>query len=282
MWQRFTKMQGAGNDFVVLDATRAPLVLSTAQLQHLGDRRFGVGADQILLVEPAPTPDVDFGYRIFNGASGAEVEHCGNGARCFLRFVREHGLTDKTRLRVRTVNRVLELVEQPDGRITVDMGAPAFEPEALPFDTAGLTPRLENGFALWPLTVAGQAVEVAVLSIGNPHAVLRVDDVDNAPVASLGPAVERHPRFVRGVNVGFVQVQGRSRVRLRVHERDAGETLACGTGACAAVVAGIRLGWLDAQVEVELRGGTLNIEWAGAAVLMSGPAEAVYEGEIKI
>lgn len=282
MWQRFTKMQGAGNDFVVLDATRAPLVLSTAQLRHLGDRRFGVGADQILLVEPAPTPDVDFGYRIFNGASGAEVEHCGNGARCFLRFVRDHGLTDKTRVRVRTVNRVLELVEEHDGRISVDMGAPVFEPAALPFDAAGLTPRLENGFALWPLTVDGQALELALLSMGNPHAVLRVDDVDSAPVARLGPAIEVHPRFARRVNVGFLQLQDRSHVRLRVHERDAGETLACGTGACAAVVAGVRLGWLDARVEVELRGGSLSIEWAGAAVRMSGPAEAVYEGEIRI
>jgi diaminopimelate epimerase len=279
---KFTKMHGAGNDFVVLDATRAPLDLSVAQLQHLGDRRFGVGADQILLVEPAPTPDVDFGYRVFNGSSGTEVEHCGNGARCFVRYVREHGLTDKTGVRVRTINRVLELIEAPDGRVSVDMGAPDFEPAALPFDTAGLTPRMENGFALWPLTVAGQAVEVALLSMGNPHAVLRVHDVDTAPVASVGPAVEAHPRFARRVNVGFLQVQSRRRVRLRVHERDAGETLACGTGACAAVVAGIRLGWLETQVAAELRGGTLDIEWDGGAVRMTGPAQTVYEGEITI
>jgi diaminopimelate epimerase len=277
---KFTKMHGAGNDFVVLDATRAPLALDRAQLQRLGDRRFGVGADQILVVERAPSPDVDFGYRIFNGASGAEVEHCGNGARCFVRYVREHGLTDKTSVRVRTVNRVLELTEQPDGRVTVDMGAPVFEPEALPFDPSGLTPRLENGVPLWPLDAAGQAVEVAVLSMGNPHAVLRVADVDSAPVNRVGPAIETHPRFARRVNVGFLQVLSRSRVRLRVHERDAGETLACGTGACAAVVAGIRLGWLDARVDTELRGGILSIEWAGGAVRMTGPAQTVYEGEM--
>jgi diaminopimelate epimerase len=279
---KFTKMQGAGNDFVVLDATRAPLALDRAQLQRLGDRRFGVGADQILVVEPAPSADVDFGYRIFNGASGAEVEHCGNGARCFVRYVREHGLTDKTSVRVRTVNRMLELAEQPDGRVTVDMGAPAFEPEALPFDTTGLTPRLENGVPLWPLDAAGQAVEVAVLSMGNPHAVLRVADVDSAPVDRIGPAIETHPRFPRRVNVGFLQVLSRSRVRLRVHERDAGETLACGTGACAAVVAGIRLGWLDTRVDAELRGGTLSIEWAGGAVRMTGPAQTVFEGELEL
>jgi diaminopimelate epimerase len=279
---KFTKMQGAGNDFVVLDATRVPLALGTAQLRHLGDRRFGVGADQILVVEPAPAPDVDFGYRIFNGATGAEVEHCGNGARCFVRYVRSHGLTDKPVVRVRTVNRVLELAEQADGRVTVDMGVPDFEPAALPFDPAGLTPRLENGFALWPLAVDHHVVEVAVLSMGNPHAVLRVDDVDTAPVATVGPAVETHPRFARKVNVGFLQVVSRQRVRLRVHERDAGETLACGTGACAAVVAGIRLGWLDERVDAELRGGTLTIEWAGGAVRMIGPAETVYEGEIEL
>ena len=278
----FTKMHGAGNDFVVLDATRAPLALDTAQLQRLGNRRYGVGADQILVVEPAPSPDVDFGYRIFNGATGAEVEHCGNGARCFVRYVRSHGLTAQTRVRVRTVNRVLELAEQADGRVTVDMGAPDFEPAALPFDTAGLTPRLENGFALWPLVVEQHPVPLAVLSMGNPHAVLRVDDVDTAPVERLGPAIETHPRFARKVNVGFLQVVSRQRVRLRVHERDAGETLACGTGACAAVVAGIRLGWLDACVDTELRGGTLTIEWNGRAVRMTGPAETVFEGEIDL
>lgn len=282
MRQRFTKMQGAGNDFVVLDATRAPLALDADALRRLGDRRFGVGADQILVVEPPPTDDVDFGYRIFNGATGAEVEHCGNGARCFVRYVRSHGLTDARAVRVRTVNRVLELREQDDGRVSVDMGAPAFEPSALPFDPAGLTPRVENGFPLWPLAADGHRVEVAVLSMGNPHAVLRVADVDAAPVATVGPAIETHPRFARKVNVGFLQVVARDRVRLRVHERDAGETLACGTGACAAVVAGIRLGWLDTRVDAELRGGTLTIEWNGASVRMTGPAETVYEGEIDL
>lgn len=287
MRQRFTKMQGAGNDFVVLDATRAPLALSTAQLQRLGDRRFGVGADQILVVESSTEPGIDFRYRIFNGASGAEVEHCGNGARCFVRYVREHGLTDKSVVKVRTVNRVLELCAEPDGRVTVDMGAPVFDPAALPFDPAGLTPRLEQGFELWPLELGppdGRTVEVAVLSMGNPHAVQRVADVDTAPVAADGPRIERHRRFARGVNAGFLQVLSRAHVRLRVFERDAGETLSCGTGACAAVVAGIRLGWLDSLVDVDTRGGRLTVEWAGAghAVFMTGPAETVFEGEIEL
>jgi diaminopimelate epimerase len=284
---RFTKMQGVGNDFVVLDATRAPLALDAAQLRRLGDRHFGVGADQILVVERAPAPDVDFGYRIFNGASGAEVEHCGNGARCFVRYVREHGLTDKTTVRVQTVNRRLELVQQADGRVSVDMGAPDLDPAALPFDTAGLVPRREGGIDFWPLALDGKGactVEVAVLSMGNPHAVTRVADVDAAPVATDGPRIERHGRFARGVNAGFVQVLSRGAVRLRVHERDAGETLACGTGACAAAVAGIRAGWLDARVDVHTRGGRLTIEWAGggAPVRMTGPAETVFEGEIEL
>ncbi len=290
---RFTKMHGAGNDFVVLDATTAPLALSAAQLRHLGDRRFGVGADQILVVEPSPRPGVDFRYRIFNGASGAEVEHCGNGARCFVRYVREHGLTERDTVRVETMNNLLELRQQPDGRVTVDMNRPVFDLARVPFDAAGLQPREVQGFPLWPLELPddrrerkpGQRqVEVAVLSMGNPHAVLRVDNVNEAPVAELGPLIEAHPRFPRKVNVGFLQVQGRSQVALRVFERDAGETLACGTGACAAVVAGIRLGWLDAKVDVHTRGGLLTIEWAGgdASVLMTGPAETVFEGEIEL
>jgi diaminopimelate epimerase len=278
---RFTKMQGAGNDFVVLDATRGPLNLGTAQLQHLGDRRFGVGADQILVVEPPPSPAVDFGYRIFNGATGAEVEHCGNGARCFVRYVRDHGLSDQTRVRVQTVNRVLDLQMQPDGGVTVDMGAPDFSPAALPFEPPTGRPS-SDGRQLWPLDVAGQRVELALVSVGNPHAVLRVDNVDTAPVASLGPAIERHPAFPRGVNVGFLQVISRHQVRLRVFERDAGETLACGTGACAAVAAGIRLDWLAPRVEVSLRGGTLVIEWEGEHLLMTGPALTVFEGEIEL
>jgi diaminopimelate epimerase len=284
MRQRFTKMQGAGNDFVVLDGTAAPMALSTAQLQHLGDRRFGVGADQILLVERSDTPGIDFRYRIFNGASGAEVEHCGNGARCFVRYVRGHGLIDSRRVRVQTVNRVLELTEQADGRISVDMGSPDFDRSALPFDASGLNARSEAGLALWPLDLGGRTVEVGVLSMGNPHAVQRVADVDRAPVLQDGPAIERHWRFARGVNAGFLQVIDRCHVRLRVFERDAGETLACGTGACAAVVAGIRAGWLDGQVDVDMRGGRLSVAWLGSAqpVLMTGPAETVFEGEIEL
>ncbi len=286
---RFTKMQGAGNDFVVIDATRSPLALSAEQARHLGDRRFGVGADQILIVEAAPSAAVDFRYRIFN-SSGEEVEHCGNGARCFLRFVRAKGLTTQRVVRVQTLNRVLELREGDDGRVTVDMGAPVFDLDAVPFDAQGLptAPGGSPGFPLWPLALPdGSTVDVAVLSMGNPHAVQRVADVDTAPVATVGPLVERHPRFPRRVNAGFLQVLSRSQVKLRVFERGAGETLACGTGACAAVVAGIRLGWLDACVDVQTLGGRLTIEWAGAdrldaPVLMTGPAEFVFEGEIEL
>jgi diaminopimelate epimerase len=282
---RFTKMQGAGNDFVVLDATTAPLALSAAQLQRLGDRRFGIGADQILVVERPTRPDVDFRYRIFNGASGAEVEHCGNGARCFVRYVREHGLTEQTTVRVETMNNLLELRLQSDGRVTVNMNRPRFEPASLPFDTAELASRSVNGFELWPLAVPqGPTLELALVSMGNPHAVQRVDDVARAPVAQLGPWVETHARFPRKVNAGFMQVISRSHIALRVHERDAGETLACGTGACAAVVCGIRLGWLDTRVDVDTRGGRLTIEWAGgeSPVFMTGPAETVFEGDIEL
>ena len=277
---KFTKMQGAGNDFVVLDGTQAPLMLNTEQLQRLGDRRFGVGADQILAVEKSSTPGVDFRYRIFNGASGDEVEHCGNGARCFVRYVHQHGLTTKRHVRVETVNNLLELQLQDDGRVTVDMNAPVFGHSKLPFIAEGLAPRAEGEFELWPLL----GVEVAVLSMGNPHAVMRVADVDAAPVSTLGPQIETHARFPRKVNVGFLQVMSPSEVRLRVFERDAGETLACGTGACAAVVAGIRLGWLSRAVEVHTRGGLLRIEWPrdDAHVLMTGPAETVFEGEIEL
>ncbi len=281
---RFTKMQGAGNDFVVLDGTAAPLALSTEQNRHLGDRRFGIGADQILAVERSDKPGIDFRYRIFNGASGDEVEHCGTGARCFVRYVRERGLTDKRRVRVETVNNVLELQAHDDGRVTVDMNAPVFDLARVPFDAGGLVARLVNGFELWPLSVGDYSAEVAVLSMGNPHAVQFVQEIDRAPVACIGPGVEAHPRFARKVNAGFAQIESRSRIRLRVFERDAGETLACGTGACAAVVAGIRLGWLDARVDVTTRGGLLSIEWAGAGahVFMTGPAETAFEGEIEL
>ena len=281
---KFTKMQGAGNDFVVLDATCAPIDLSAQQLQHLGDRRFGVGADQILVVEPARSPGVDFGYRIFNN-NGEEVEHCGNGARCFVRFVHDHGLTTQRRITVQTVNNLLVLQLQDDGRVTVDMNLPVFDLAALPFDASGLTPQPEGDFERWALLLDdGRSVEMALLSMGNPHAVLRVDDVANAPVTALGPLVQASPRFARGVNVGFMQVLSRSQIALRVYERGAGETLACGTGACAAVVAGIRLGWLDRTVDVQARGGVLTIEWSsnGSSVLMTGPAETVYEGEIEL
>jgi len=281
---RFTKMQGAGNDFVVLDGTRAPIVLSDAQVRMLGDRRFGVGADQILMIAPSPAPGVDFGYRIFNGGSGDEVEHCGNGARCFVRYVHDKGLSDKRTLRVQTVNNMLELRLQDDDRVTVDMNAPIFDLTSVPFDPAGLQAREVDGFAMWPVDVNGQRIELAVLSMGNPHAVQLVDDVDTAPVAHVGPLVEGHTRFARHVNAGFMQIVDRHHIRLRVFERGAGETLACGTGACAAVVAGIRLGLLDARVDVEARGGRLTIEWHGGAshVLMTGPAETVFEGEIDL
>jgi len=284
---RFTKMQGAGNDFVVLDETRGRLHLSPRQYQWLADRHFGVGADQVLSVRPAPDPGVDFEYVIHN-ADGGEVEHCGNGARCFVRYVREHGLTDKRTIRVRTVNQVLELSERPDGRVTVDMGAPVFDPPAVPFDAAGLAPHPEGGWQVWKLALGTRPeapiVAVAVLSMGNPHAVQEVADVDTAPVTTQGPLIERHSRFPRRVNAGFMQVLDRGRIRLRVWERGAGETLACGTGACAAVVAGIRLGRLDARVDVQTHGGLLTIEWAGgdAPVRMTGPAATVFEGEIEI
>ncbi|HWP17780.1 MAG TPA: diaminopimelate epimerase, partial [Burkholderiaceae bacterium] len=247
------------------------------------DRRFGVGADQILIVGPAPAPGVDFSYRIVN-ADGSEVEQCGNGARCFVKFVHEHGLTDKRGIRVQTLSGVIEPRLQPDGRVTVDMGPPAFEPARVPFDAANLAPRTIGQGEQWPLQVEGQVVWVAVASMGNPHAVQRVDDIETTPVGTLGPLIERHSRFPRRVNAGFMQVVSRSHVKLRVYERGAGETLACGTGACAAVATGIRLGWLDPVVDVDTRGGRLSIEWRGGSnsVWMTGPAVTVFEGEIEL
>ena len=276
---RFTKMHGAGNDFVVIDATREPFALTKAQMRLLGDRRFGVGCDQILVIEPSTDAGADFRYRIFNN-TGDEVEHCGNGSRCFVRFVVDAGLTAKREIHVDTMNRRLLLTLQDDGRVTVDMGPPVFDHAALPFDASGLEPQMENGFELWPV----EGVALAVVSMGNPHAVQRVADVETAPVLTLGPLIERHARFAKRVNAGFMQVLARDRIALRVYERDAGETLACGTGACAAVVAGIRAGWLDAVVEVQTRGGLLRIEWAGAnsPVLMTGPAVKVFDGEITL
>ncbi len=282
----FTKMHGAGNDFVVLDATRAPLALSPAQYRFLADRRFGIGADQILIVEPGDAArGTDFTYRIMN-ADGGEVEQCGNGARCFARYVHDRGLTTQTTLRVQTQKAVIEPTLQPDGRVTVDMGAPFLVPADVPFDTQGLTPRLINGCELWPVALANHPVELAVVSMGNPHAVMRVDSVAHAPVDELGPQIESHPRFPRRVNAGFMEVVNPGHIRLRVFERGTGETLACGSGACAAVVAGIRLGWLNANedVDVDMPGGRLSIRWAGPGtpVWMTGPATTVFDGEIDV
>ncbi len=277
---RFTKMQGAGNDFVVLDETRERLNLSPAQYRFLADRHFGVGADQILSVRPAPQADVDFEYVIHN-ADGGEVEQCGNGSRCFVRYVREQGLTDKTTVRVKVHGGVIALQEMPDGQVTVDMGAPIFEPEKIPFNPTyakRLTPDK------WELNVANKTVTVGVVSMGNPHAVQVVGDVYLTPDLPLGPLIEHHAAFPKRVNAGFMQVVDRAHVRLRVFERGAGETLACGTGACAAVVTGIRWGLLDAKVQVQTHGGVLTIEWQGAGhpVRMTGPATTVFQGEITL
>lgn len=283
----FTKMQGAGNDFVVLDETDARLGLSPDQYRFLANRHFGVGADQVLSVRPSPAAGVDFEYVIHN-ADGGEVEQCGNGARCFMRFIRERGLTSKEAVKVQTLSGVIEPRMGDDGRVTVDMGAPIFENERVPFDAAGLSPAAVGDWHQWHLALGTHAesaiVAVSVLSMGNPHAVQLVDDVDTAPVGEQGPLIENHPRFPQRVNAGFMQVLDRGHVRLRVFERGAGETLACGTGACAAVVSGIRLGLLDSRVDVQTRGGTLTIEWQGLGqpVLMTGPAVTVFEGDIEV
>ncbi len=285
---RFTKMQGAGNDFVVLDETRGCLNLSAAQYRFLDDRHFGVGADQILTVRPSPAPGLDFEYVIHN-ADGGEVEHCGNGARCFVRYVRDHGLTDKTTVRVKVEKGEIELTMNPDGRVTVDMGAPVFDLPQVPFNPAGLATTEVQDWTVYdlPLGERGEqgTARVAVVSMGNPHAVQRVDDVDTAPVLAQGPLIEGHPAFPRRVNAGFMQIVSRQQIRLRVYERGSGETLACGTGACAAVVAGIRQGWLDPQVDVQTHGGLLTIAWGGKPqdpVRMTGPATPVFEGTIDI
>jgi diaminopimelate epimerase len=280
-------MQGAGNDFIVLDETRGLLGLSTAQYRWLADRHFGVGADQILSVRPAPAPGLDFEYVIHN-ADGGEVEHCGNGARCFVRYVHDKGLTQRNPVRVKVKNGDISLSLEADGRVKVDMGAPVFDLPRVPFEAGTCSAQPMGNFERWPLPLAGGGqVPVAVLSMGNPHAVLLVDDVDTAPVPHWGPQIERHVQFPRRVNVGFLQVLSRTQVRLRVYERGSGETLACGTGACAAVVAGIRLGLLDACVDVHTRGGVLTIEWQDSPthdspVLMAGPATSVFEGSIDV
>jgi diaminopimelate epimerase len=291
----------------VLDETRGRLNLNVAQYQFLANRHFGVGADQILSVRAAPegSKDIDFSYAIHNN-DGSEVEHCGNGARCFVRFVRDQGLTTKDVIKVQTMNRVLELRATPDGQVTVNMGAPQFEASSLPFDPVGLetkqkglaqvfsldlhenTPINASNMPLAGVFIASTAIKsivnIAIVSMGNPHAVQLVDDVDAAEVEQIGPLVSKHARFPRGVNAGFMQIVSRSQVRLRVYERGAGETLACGTGACAAVVAGIQQGLLDSRVKVETQGGLLQIDWAGgdSPVMMTGPATKVFESEIEI
>jgi diaminopimelate epimerase len=280
---RFTKMQGAGNDFVVLDGVSRPVDMTPQRARRIADRHFGVGCDQILLVEKPRRSDADFRYRIWN-SDGGEVEQCGNGARCFVRFVHDRGLTGKTEIRVETLSGVIAPRLEADGQVSVDMGAPRFDPPQVPFESRGLEPTDGR----WPLEVSGRVLRVAVVSMGNPHAVQTVADVDSAPVASEGPLIERHPRFPKRTNAGYMQVVDRANVRLRVWERGAGETLACGTGACAAVVTGIREGLLDDFVRVATRGGQLTIRWAGGendptrAVWMTGPAVTVFEGEIEI
>jgi diaminopimelate epimerase len=272
----FTKMHGLGNDFVVIDTISQPLSLTASQVQRIADRRLGVGCDQVLLVTLTPSAEIDFGYRIFN-ADGGEVEQCGNGARCFARFVRSHGLTDKDVLRVQTAGGVICLQFEPDGQVTVDMGVPHFAPAQIPF-------KADCEAKSYPLVVDGQCVEISAVSIGNPHCVLRVPAIDAAPVATWGPVLERHPRFPQRVNVGFAQVISPAHIRLRVYERGVGETPACGTGACAAMVVGRRQGWLAEQVKVDLPGGRLGIYWEGDGkpVWMTGPAETVFEGSIEL
>ena len=273
---RFTKMHGLGNDFVVLDAVNQAIDLTPAQARFLADRHFGVGCDQILVVEKTARPDADFRYRIFN-ADGGEVEQCGNGARCFVRFVHEKGLTAKRAIRVETQCGLIEPRLEDDGLVTVDMGVPRFEPSRVPFVT-------ESDALVQPLHVGQDATEITALSMGNPHAVQVVANVDTAPVAEQGPLIENHPRFPQRVNAGFMQVVDRQAIRLRVYERGAGETLACGSGACAAVAAGIARGLLDSPVRVSTRGGELAIAWGGPGqpVLMTGPAVTVFDSEIEI
>jgi diaminopimelate epimerase len=272
----FAKMQGLGNDFVVVDATRAPFTLTPAQLRALADRRFGVGCDQVLVVEPARRADADFRYRIFN-ADGGEVEQCGNGARCFVVFVRSRGLTTARTIAVETASGLIHPTLEADGSVSVDMGRPRFRADEVPF-VGG------SGEATDTLDVDGVTRVVSALSMGNPHAVQVVDDVETAPVATEGPRIERHPRFPARVNAGYMTIVDRANIRLRVWERGAGETLACGTGACAAVVAGIRRGLLDERVTVATRGGELAIAWPGhdAPVTMTGPAAMVFEGTWEI
>ena len=282
MLLRFTKMHGLGNDFVVLDLISQGMHIRPEQIRQLADRRLGIGFDQLLIVEPPDNPDMDFRYRIFN-ADGSEAEQCGNGARCFLRFVRDRGLTTKTEIKLETNTGSIECRLEKDGNITVNMGAPVLNPEKVPFvaDQAQILYELDVST---PLCVAERQVQLSAINMGNPHAVLTVDNVDTAPVEHLGPVIESHARFPKRVNVGFMQVAGRDRIRLRVYERGVGETRACGSGAAAAVVAGRLQGLLDSRVDVELPGGVVTICWEGdnAPVFMTGPACRVYEGRLQI
>ncbi|MEM5449043.1 diaminopimelate epimerase [Paraburkholderia guartelaensis] len=283
---KFTKMHGAGNDFVVLDGYSQDLALTPERVRALADRHFGIGADQLLLVEKPTVEGVDFRYRIFN-CDGGEVEHCGNGARCFVKFVRDRKLTDSNRVRVQVQKGTITLVMQENGEVVVDMDRPEFEPALVPFNANGLEGRREGNDTLWPLDVNGTRRWVSVVSMGNPHAVQVVDDVEAYPVKAEGAVIETHARFPNKVNAGFMQIVSRHEVKLRVFERGAGETLACGTGACAAVAAGIRRGLLDTPVKVHTHGGLLTIAWDGArdesaALTMAGPAATVFEGEIEL
>lgn len=272
----FTKMQGAGNDFVVIDSVTTPIRLTTAQIQRIANRFFGVGCDQLLMVENTNTPDVDFRYRIFN-ADGGEVEQCGNGARCFVRFVVAKGLTQKQEITVETASGIITLKLQNDGQVTVNMGAPRFLPEQIPFQAEAIQKQ-------YSLALSQNEIQISAVSMGNPHAVTLVEDVTSAPVSELGPQIESHPRFPQRVNAGFMQILDTHQIQLRVYERGSGETLACGTGACAAVVSGIQLGLLQSPVLVNTKGGQLSIAWEGGntPVMMTGPAEIVFEGEIEI
>lgn len=281
IWQ-FTKMHGAGNDFIVLDGVSQPIEMTPERARALAHRQLGIGADQILLVETPSHPEADFRYRIFN-ADGSEVEHCGNGSRCFVRFVHEQRLSRRNPLRAEIASGLITLEEKEDNSVTVDMGVTRFDPAALPFDTEGLSHSQEHEETLWNLPLPqGGMVTLSTLAISNPHAVLLVDNIDTAPVATLGPFIESHPRFGNRVNVGFMQVVNRHHIRLRVYERGVGETLSCGTGACAAVATGIRRGLLDSPVTVQTRGGLLTIEWNGTQLKMTGPATTVFSGQIDI
>jgi diaminopimelate epimerase len=276
MTLKFTKMHGAGNDFVVLDGVRQSIALSPEQIRFIADRHFGIGCDQILLVEKSPRDEADFRYRIFN-ADGGEVEQCGNGARCFVRFVHDKKLTSKREIVVETKSGLISPRLEEDGRVTVNMGAPIFDPAQIPFVS-------DSQDVIQPLLVENETVLITAVSMGNPHAVQVVDDVEKAPVATQGPFIEIHPRFPKRVNAGFMQIVDREHIKLRVFERGAGETLSCGTGACAAVVAGIKRKLLDNAVHVATRGGNLSITWAGerSPVMMTGPAISVFDGEINL